>query len=99
MDQRSGADLKFHCASDRPFVASIIFAFVDSRYWSVRSFSACVNSYAEAAVAMTKSSPINVRERIFFLISVGSLTAVLCFLPTCRLLGLRFLLPPVRPPP
>ena len=50
-DQRSGAGLKFHCASDSPLVASRIFFFVVSRYCSALSFSACVTSCADAAVA------------------------------------------------
>src|SRR2546430_11880237 len=50
-DQRSAAGLKFHCASDSPFVASRTFFFVVSRYCSALSFSACVTSCADTAAA------------------------------------------------
>src|SRR6202521_3973566 len=68
-DQRSGAGLKFHCASDSPFVASKTFFFVVSRYCSALSFSACVTSCADAAVAPAiQSNAINTPARDFVLI-------------------------------
>src|SRR6184192_2731830 len=58
-DQRSGAGLKFHCASERPFVDSRTFFFVVSRYYSALSFSTCVTSCADAATAPTINSNAN----------------------------------------
>ena len=71
-DQRSAAGLKFHCASDSPFVASRTFFFVVSRYCSALSFSACVTSCADTAAAPAiKSNAISTPTRdlvlIFFL--------------------------------
>src|SRR5437879_13878515 len=71
-DQRSGAALKFHCASDSPFVASRTFFFVVSRYCSALSFSACVTSCADTVAAPainsnTISTPARDLVLIFFL--------------------------------
>src|SRR5713226_3201277 len=78
-DQRSGAALKFHCASDSPFVASSTFFFVVSRYCSALSFSACVTSCADAAAAPAiKSNAINSPARdlvLIFFLSLSSPTA------------------------
>src|SRR5258708_11378507 len=82
-DQRSGAGLKFHCASDSPFVASRTFFFVVSRYCSALSFSACVTSCADAVVAPAiTSNAINTPARDFVLIFLPSL-----FLSWCRETG------------
>src|SRR5260370_12450341 len=68
-DQRSGAGLKFHCASESPFVASSTFFFVDSKYCSALSFSACVTSCADAAAApVIISKAISVPARDLVLI-------------------------------
>src|SRR5260370_21653938 len=73
-DQRSGAALKFHCASDSPFVASSTFFFVVSRYCSALSFSAGVTSCADALAApASKDNPINTPARDFVLIFLLSL--------------------------
>src|SRR5580704_7476025 len=52
IDQRSGAALKFHCASDSPLVASMTPFFVDSKYAKARSLSACKTSCAFTATAV-----------------------------------------------
>src|SRR5256885_2226231 len=68
-DQRSAAGLKFHCASDSPFVASRTFFFVVSRYCSALSFSACVTSCADTAAAPAiKSNAISTPTRDLVLI-------------------------------
>src|SRR5207253_5867896 len=78
-DQRSGAGLKFHCASDSPFVASRTFFLVVSKYCSALSFSACVTSCADAAVAPAiKSNAINTPARdlvLIFFLSLSYATA------------------------
>src|SRR5712671_1782467 len=78
-DQRSGPGLKFHCASDNPFVASRTFFLVVSRYCSALSFSACVTSCADTAVATAiKSNAINTPARdlvLIFFLSLSYATA------------------------
>src|SRR5213082_2443912 len=82
-DQRSAAGLKFHCASDSPFVASRTFFFVVSRYCSALSFSACVTSCADTAAAPAiKSNAISTPTRDLVLIFFLSLSFATAERPT-----------------
>src|SRR5712691_2483096 len=55
-DQRSGAGLKFHCAGDKPFVASRKTLREPSNSATALSRSACVSVSAETATAANKNS-------------------------------------------
>src|SRR5579883_375166 len=73
IDQRSGAGLKLHCASDRPFIAPSMPLCVCSRYNRARSRCADVNVSSTVANTVAVFELINVdpfccesRERIAF---------------------------------
>src|SRR6266581_1083219 len=55
-DQRSGAGLKFHCAGDKPFVASRKTLREPSNSATALSRSACVSVSAETATAANKNN-------------------------------------------
>src|ERR1700692_1802751 len=76
-DQRSGAGLKFHCASDRPAVASSTPCFVLSRYFMARSRSAWVNDceYAEPDTYSTTAITVKNRFIMFIPLVCGTLHA------------------------
>src|SRR5260370_3298517 len=57
-DHRSGAGLKLHSAWESPWVASMMFFFVVSRYFNPRSRSA-----VESASACTRPTTTNERQR------------------------------------
>src|SRR5580693_7171716 len=99
IDQRSGATLKFHCASDNPLVASITPFLVDSRYCNARSLSACEISCAREVAALHTINKMANPPVTTFLMCIPSLSLfILELAPTETTRFLRYRLS-LRGPP